>query len=103
MRLNRPALLLLLLHCSHVSMAADVPEDRRVFNDSTGMDALIGSDVDELISRMGQPERILTLPTGKRAFAYDAGPHTRQREDGSRCADAYVVDNDNMIVDYYCR
>ena len=103
MRLSRTASLLLLLLPGPFAVAADAPQGGVEFRDDTGTDAIIGSDVDELISRFGQPEKILTLPTGKRAFAYDASQHTRQRQDGSRCTDAYVVDSDNMVVDYYCR
>lgn len=100
---NCPASLLLLLLFGHFSVAADAVENRVQFKDNTGMDALIGADVGELISLFGQPDEILTLPTGQRAFAYDASRHTHLREDGSHCTDAYVVDSDNMIVDYFCR
>lgn len=100
---NRSACLLLLLLLAYVSVAADTLEGEAEFKDDTGTDPLIGSDVDELISHLGRPDKIFTLPTGKRAFAYDGSQHTHQRQDGSRCADAYVVDSDNMVVDYFCR
>ena len=100
---NRSASLLLLFLSGQFAVAADALEGGAEFKDNTGTDAIIGSDADELISRFGQPEKILILPTGKRAFAYDASEHTRQRQDGSRCTDAYVVDSDNMVVDYFCR
>lgn len=103
MRFNRSASLLLLLLSGHFAVAADVLESETEFTDNTGIDTFIGSDVDELISRLGPPDKVFTLPTGKRAFAYDASQHTRVRQDGSRCADAYVVDGDNMVVDYFCR
>lgn len=101
--LNRSASLLLLILSGNFVLAADAPDSTAEFRDNTGTDAFVGSDVDELISRFGQPQEILTLPTGKRAFAYDASQHTHEREDGSRCTDAYVVDSDNMVVDYFCR
>ena len=103
MCLHRPASLLLLLLSSQFALAADALESKTEFKGNTGTDEFIGSDVDELIARFGQPAKIISLPTGKRAFAYDASPHTQQREDGSRCADAYVVDSDDMVVDYFCR
>ena len=69
----------------------------------TLVDPMVGADTQELISVYGEPTIILTISNGRRIYTYDASSKTHFRKDGRRCNDAFVVDADGMVVDFYCR
>ena len=67
------------------------------------VDPMVGADIQELMSVYGKPTIVLTHTNGRRIYTYDASLKTHFRQDGRRCNDAYVIDADDMVIDYYCR
>lgn len=62
---------------------------------------LVGQHVDTLVDTYGEPDWVLEMGSGRRAYVYRLGKFANPEDEP--CNDAYVVNIQGTVVNYYCR